>query len=175
GNSASGMEDSLVEAEIASARGDYEKAGALAADSLRLLRGSAVRAYLREFEVRALAIQGRAALGLKQASEASTTLTEAVQIATELYDPQTSLRLASLQVSLAQALAEQPHMQRARELLAQAAAISARHPAVGTHLRDPFTSLRARLASGPVTRREKAARQSVSLRATSTWARSHNS
>ena len=152
--SATAIEHSLLEAEIASASGDYEKAGALAADSLRLLRGSAVRVYLRDFEVRALAIQGRAALGLKQASEASTALTEAVQIATELYDPQTSLRLASLQVSLAQALAEQAHMQRARELLAQAGAIYARHPAVGTHLREPFTVLRARLASGPVAHRE---------------------
>jgi serine/threonine-protein kinase len=151
--SASAIEHSLLQGQIASARGDYETAGALAAESLRLLRGSAVRSYLRELELRALTLQGQAAIGLKQAPEATASLTDALQLATELYDPQTSLRLASLQVSLAQALADEAHTQHARELLAQATGIYARHPAVGTHLREPLDLLRARLRHAAVTQR----------------------
>jgi serine/threonine-protein kinase len=152
--SASAIERSLLEGQIASSGGDYEKAAALAAGSLQLLRASGARAYLREFEVRALALQGEAFLGLKRASEATASLTDAVQLARELYDPQTSLRLASFEVSLAQAFADQAHTERAREFLADAGAIYARHPAVGTHLREPLNLLRARLPREPVVQRE---------------------
>src|SRR5262249_55890186 len=148
--SATAIEHSLLEGQIAGAGGDYEKAGARAAESLRLLRDSAARAYLRELEVRALALQGQASLGLKHASEATTSLTDAVHPATELYDPQPSRRLASLQVSLAQALAEEAHTERAREVLAHATAIYAHHPAVGMHLREPLSLLRARLTRDAV-------------------------
>jgi eukaryotic-like serine/threonine-protein kinase len=95
--SATAVEHSLLEAEIAYASGRYEVADTLGAESLRILRASAARVYLRELEVRALAVKGRAALGLGHASQAIAPLTDAVQQAAELYDPQTSVRLASLQ------------------------------------------------------------------------------
>ena len=63
----------------------------------------------------------------------------------ELYDPQTSLLLANARLALAQALRQSGHRREARAELERAAAIHARHPALGEHLRRPLEQAEAEL------------------------------
>jgi eukaryotic-like serine/threonine-protein kinase len=139
------LERSLWLAEIALSRRDFPAARALAERTHETILHSNARAYLRPYEARAELARGLALLGPHASPQAVELLRESVHSHGELYDPQTSLLLANARLALAQALRQSGHRREARAELERAAAIHARHPALGEHLRRPLEQAEAEL------------------------------
>jgi tetratricopeptide (TPR) repeat protein len=144
------LEQQITRAEIRLAQGDSARALALASEAHAQITANALRPALALLERRAALAAGQASLRLGRPAEAVPLLTQAVAVSAAVFDP-ASLALADAYRVLAEgtlALGDRPH---ATALLAQAQAIHAAHPTIGTHYTAPLRALAARLATPPLT------------------------
>jgi serine/threonine-protein kinase len=141
------LDHSLDLAEIALARDDFAKARELAEQVELIILRSPSSTYLRRYEARANLEWGLAMLGLDDPARAIPALKQAVQSHTALYDPRTSVRLASAELALARALAATGKTGEARMAMAEAAAIHGQHAMLGEHLRKPLDLAQRQLSA----------------------------
>jgi tetratricopeptide (TPR) repeat protein len=133
-------------AEAAVAVGEYDAAIRQAGEVRKAIEASPLRPYLKRYEAQAALQEGRGLLQSGRAADALPLLQRAVQLGSEVYDPDRSPVLADSQVALASCLLESGRRDQARALLAQARAIYSTHPALGEQFRKPLRQLEARLA-----------------------------
>jgi serine/threonine-protein kinase len=146
GVSLTALDRSLDLAEVALARDDFAKARELAEQvELTILRSKS-RTYLKRYEARANLDWGLAMIDLHDPDHAVPALKQAVQSHSALYDPRTSVRLASAELALARALAATGKAGEARLAMAEADAIQGRHAMLGEHLRKPLDLMRRQLS-----------------------------
>ena len=142
------LEQQLTQAKLRLAQGDIAASLALAAEAHAQITASPLRPSLTLLERWATLVMGQASLRLGRPAEAVPLLTQAVAVSAAVFDP-TSLALADAYRVLAEgvlALGDRPH---ATALLAQAQAIHAAHPAIGSHYTAPLHALAARLTALP--------------------------
>ncbi len=135
GTSLPALDLALSRAEIALARGDYAGAQTLAATTRSAIVGGTKRQYLREYEGRALLLEGSALLGAGARDSALPLLQVADALYLDLLDPPTSLQVARAHFTLARCLRALGRPGEAAPLLAQAAAIFRQHPVLGAQWR----------------------------------------
>ena len=131
-------------AEMALERHDYESAAQLASHALLMVRESRLRPSRKYIEARAALELGKAELGTGRPGQALGPLQQALQLSTELYDPERSPVLADAQVALASCLLQLHRGGEASALLRQARAIHAHYDQLGEHYRHPLRELEAR-------------------------------
>lgn len=141
------LEKMIVQAELDLAKGDANSAGNLAAQATAQIATSANRPYYRTWETRAALVGGKAKLLGHRAAEAQPLLQRAVELSSEIYDPDRSPELADAQIALASCLVDLGQRARAQTLLAQAKAIHSTHKELGRHFTKPLEELEARLGT----------------------------
>jgi serine/threonine protein kinase len=120
----------LSRAGVELARGDYDRAIQMAAEVRSPVENSASRAYLKRYELAAALVEGKALVGAGRAAEALRLLETAAALGAEIYDPETSPDLATVQAALGDCLARLGDVARARAFLTQARRIHAHYPGV---------------------------------------------
>jgi tetratricopeptide (TPR) repeat protein len=125
------LDKALFEAEIALASENFEVARQRVSTVVAAISQSNNRPYLREFEARGLQVQGEALLGMHAPARALQPLQQAVLMDRQLYDANSSLLLASAELTLARCLSELGRGRDAQPWLTNAAEILNRHAALG--------------------------------------------
>ena len=111
------------------------------------IAASGLDLYFKRWDAQATLAEGKALLFTGHSSEALPLLQRALQLGSDVYDPDRSPNLADSQIALASCLLNLGRNDRARELLAQAKAIHATHKDLGEQFRKPLRELEARLTN----------------------------
>ena len=119
----------------------------LAREVQRRIHESGLRPYFKGWTAQAALEEGKGLLLTRHAAEALPILQRAVQLGSEVYDPERSPALADSQIALAKCQLALGHRDQARALLAQAKAIHSTHKDLGEQFRKPLRELEALLAT----------------------------
>ncbi len=144
--SLTGIDHSLLAAEVALASGDAATAAKLAGDTRASIERSAIAGHLKPWLAWASLIEGTALLKQGDAGAAMPVLQLARQTYGEIDLPE-SPKIAAADIALANAHLALGQHDQARTLTAAASAIHARHARLGDQYRAPLRQLRERLAA----------------------------
>jgi serine/threonine-protein kinase len=136
---------SVARAEVELAQARLPAAIERTREVRRRIQASGVGFYFRRWDAEAALDEGKGLLLAGHASEALPVLQQAVQVGSEVFDPDRSLELADSKTALAACLLASGRGAEARALVTQVKAIHAVHPAVGEQFRKPLHDLEARL------------------------------
>ncbi len=134
-------------AEVLLAAGDAQGASERARQALVLLERRPARTDNADVEARALRLHGAALLRLGQPAKAVTSLRRSAELHDAVYDPQLSPSVAQVQVLLGEAQLATGDRTAARDALARAQAIRARHAELGPQYLEPIRRLQADLTA----------------------------
>ena len=139
---------------VAVAKADVELArnrSDLAIQQARAVRSrvaaSGLGLYFKRWDAQATLAEGKGMLLTGRSDEALPLLQRALQLGSDVYDPDRSPNLADSQIALASCLLNLGRKDRARELPAQARAIHATHKDLGEQFRKPLRELEARITN----------------------------
>lgn len=145
---------SLTWARGSLARADADLAGKRPEQAIELgyrvrtaVEQSPSRIYFKNLEAQAALLEGKGLLLTRRAAQGLPLLQRAVQLGSEVYDPNRSPALADSQITLASCLLDLGRRDEARVLLAKAKAIQATHTELGEQFKKPLRELERRLAS----------------------------
>jgi serine/threonine-protein kinase len=141
------LDVSLARAEVELARNLPEAAIEQASEVRNRIAGSGLGTYFKRWQAEAALLEGKGLLLTRHATEALPMLQRAVQIGSDVYDPNRSLELADAQIALAKCLLTLGRRDQARELGALAKAIHATHLDLGEQFRRPLRELEALLSN----------------------------
>jgi eukaryotic-like serine/threonine-protein kinase len=143
------LDRTLAESEIALADGRTDEAIQYAGEMRRWLEASSMRSYFKRYEAPAALDEGKGLLLAGRTPEALPLLQRAVQLGSQIYDPDQSPQLADSQIALGTCLVNLGRRDEARALLTRAKAIHATHPDLGEQFKKPLRELELRLAVKP--------------------------
>jgi tetratricopeptide (TPR) repeat protein len=140
-----GVEYAVVRCEATLALSLFDDARRIAAEARSKIENSTSRSYLKPFEARIALADGRALLLTGRVVEALPVLEHAVTLGRQVFDPERSLVLADMEVTLADCLARLGNTDRARALLVQAKRMHSAHANIGAQFVQSMRQLEARL------------------------------
>ena len=138
---------SAAAVQIHLALGQWDEAGQLAGAMLSGLTATPQRVQFTNYEAYANWAVGEALRRSGRAAAAEPVLRRAVQLHTQVYDPEQSPLLARAQIALAECELALGHAADARALLSAATAIHAHHADLGAQYREPLRDLQRHLQS----------------------------
>ena len=137
---------SLARAEVNLARNRPEAAIDQAALVRKRIIESGLAHYFKYWEAQAALLEGKGLLLSKRAADAQPLLERAVQLGSDVLDPQHSLQLADSKIVLAFCLLDLGRRDQAQPLLLQAKAIHASYKDLGDQFKSPLRKLEARMS-----------------------------
>jgi len=139
------MPFALARADTELVLGHYARAIEAAATVRGVVGHSSSRTHLKRYESVAALTEGKALVGSGQPVQALPLLERAAYLASETYEPETSLALADAQVALADCQARMGNLAEAQRLMANVRSIHSRHSSVRAPSVRALHELEARL------------------------------
>jgi len=139
------LDVSLAHATVELTQGHPAAALEQAAEVQRRLEGSGKALYFKRWASEAALIEGKSLLLENRAAGALPQLQRAVQLGSEVYDPELSPDLADAKIALALCLLDLGRSEQAHAVGSQAKAIHKANRELGEHYRRPLRQLEARI------------------------------
>lgn len=139
------LDASIAHAGVELAQGRPAAARERAGEVQRRLEERGLAVYFKRWLSEAALVEGKSLLLENRAADALPRLQRAVQLGSEVYDPQRSPELADAKIALATCLVDLGRGGQARAMGSQAKAIHKANKELGEHYRQPLRQLETRL------------------------------